>query len=77
MNYSDLKNIDIEFSHIITWIESFDSLFRYFVLGWCSVLEHLEKTSTEHFDFAEHEREHWAPNFARAQARAPSTLITN
>jgi hypothetical protein len=22
------------------------------------VLEHLEKTSTEHFDFAEHEREH-------------------
>jgi hypothetical protein len=41
----------------------------------CSVLEHLEKTSTEHFDFAEHkcEREHRAPNFARA--RAPSALI--
>ncbi len=37
----------------------------------CSVLEHLEKTSTEHFDFAEHEREHRAPNFTRA----PSTLI--
>jgi hypothetical protein len=39
----------------------------------CLVLEHLEKTSTEHFDFAEHEREHRAPNFTRA--RAPSTLI--
>ncbi len=41
------------------------------MLGTCSVLEHLEKTSTEHFDFTEHEREHRAPNFARA----PSTLI--
>jgi hypothetical protein len=37
----------------------------------CSVLEHLEKTSTGHFNFAEHEREHRVPNFARA----PSTLI--
>jgi hypothetical protein len=37
----------------------------------CSVLEHLEKTSTEHFDFAEHERERRTPNFTRA----PSTLI--
>ncbi len=37
------------------------------------VLEHLEKTSTEHFDFAEHEREHRAPNFARALST--STLI--
>ncbi len=37
----------------------------------CSVLEHFEKTSTEHFDFAKHEREHRALNFTRA----PSTLI--
>ncbi len=36
--------------------KSYDS-----VLGTCSVLEHLEKTSTEHFDFTEH------------RARAPST----
>ncbi len=41
------------------------------MLGTCSVLEHLEKVSIEHFDFAEHNREHRAPNFARA----PSTLI--
>ncbi len=32
------------------------------------MLEHLEKTNTKHFDFAEHEREHRAPNFTRARS---------
>ncbi len=39
------------------------------------MLEHLEKTSTEHFDYAEHEREHWAQISPEHQARATSTLI--
>jgi hypothetical protein len=30
------------------------------------VLEHLQKTSTQYFDFALHEREHRLPNFTRA-----------
>ncbi len=37
------------------------------------VLEHLEKASTEHFDFAEHKHEHQI--LPEHRARAPSTLI--